>query len=51
MRKDPSAFAQAMNASQRAGGDGPKMDQIRVAKGPGSRGPVINNPIELPERK
>jgi len=50
MEKDPNAFAQAIMAGNRAEG-GPKMDQIRVAKGPGPRGPVVNNPIELPEKK
>jgi len=49
MDKDPEAFAQAIMAGNRA--DGVKMDPIRVAKGPGPRGPVINNPIELPEKK
>jgi GLPGLI family protein len=49
MKKDPQAFAQAMNASQRADGDGPKMDHIKV--GPRFMGPMINNPIELPEKK
>jgi GLPGLI family protein len=50
MEKDPQAFANALNASNSAiaQGDGPKMDHIMVAKGPGPRGPVINNPIELP---
>jgi len=53
MEKDPNAFAQAIMAGNRANaqGDGPKMDNIRIAKGPGPRGPVINNPIELPEKK
>jgi len=27
------------------------MDNIKVARGHGPRGPVINNPIELPEKK
>jgi GLPGLI family protein len=49
MEKDPNAFAQAIMAGNRA--DGVKMDNIRVAKGPGPRGPVINNPIELPAKK
>jgi len=53
MEKDPEAFAQAINASNRASaqGGGEKMDNIRVMKGPGPRGPVINNPMELPEKK
>ena len=49
MEKDPQAFAQAIMAGNRA--DGVKMDNIRVAKGPARRGPVTNNPIELPEKK
>jgi GLPGLI family protein len=53
MKKDPQAFAQAINAGNRASaqGDGVKMDNIKVIKGPGLRGPVMNNPIELPEKK
>jgi len=53
MDKDPEAFAQAVNAGNHvsAQGGGEKMDNIRVMKGPGPRGPVINNPIELPENK
>lgn len=39
--KDPNAFAQAMSSQ----GDGPKMDR---KAGPA---PVLNNPIELPEKK
>ncbi|WP_295666447.1 GLPGLI family protein [uncultured Mucilaginibacter sp.] len=49
MEKDPEAFAQAVMAGNRA--DGVKMDNIRVRKGPAPRGPVINNPMELPEKK
>src|SRR6185503_1837499 len=49
MERDPQAFAQAIMAGSRA--DGVKMDPIRVGKGPGPRGPVINNPIELPDKK
>ena len=49
MEKDPEAFAQAVMAGNRA--DGVKMDNIKIAKGPGRRGPVINNPMELPEKK
>jgi GLPGLI family protein len=47
MRKDPNAFAQSMAAAQAAsqGRPAPKID-IRI--GPQ---PVINNPIELPEKK
>jgi len=53
MEKDPEAFAQAVNAGNRASaqGGGEKMDNIRVMKGPGPRGPVINNPMELPENE
>ena len=49
MEKDPEAFAQAMNAAN-SHSDGPKMDQIVV--GPRHHGarPVMNNPIELPEK-
>jgi GLPGLI family protein len=48
MHKDPNAFAQASTAGQGGlKGDGPKMD----AKAKGAAGPVINNPIELPEKK
>jgi len=49
MRKDPQAFAQAVVVNNRAAGE--KMDQPMVRKGPGSSGPVINNPMELPEKK
>jgi GLPGLI family protein len=53
MQKDPEAFAQAINAGNRASaqGDGVKMDNVRVVKGPARHRPVINNPIELPEKK
>lgn len=54
MEKDPQAFAEALMASNRAAnarGDAPKMDRIRVAPGHGPHGPVINNPMELPEAK
>ena len=50
MKKDPQAFAQAIMAGNRASGDVP-MDHIRIKAGPGPKGPVINNPIELPEKK
>ncbi len=49
MQKNPDAVGQAMVAGNRAAGI--KTDNIRVPKGPGPRGPVINNPIELPENK
>jgi GLPGLI family protein len=42
MRRDPNAFVQARGSGP---GDGPKMD---VKNGPGL---VMNNPIELPEKK
>jgi GLPGLI family protein len=50
MQKDPQAFAQAVMASQRGNiqGDGPKPDPLKIKARPG---PVINNPIELPEKK
>jgi GLPGLI family protein len=49
MRKDPQAFADAIN-SQNANmpGDGPKPDHIKIKMGPRR---VENNPIELPETK
>jgi len=50
MRKDPNAFGQAMNAANRA--EGLKTYDFKAAKRPGgNHGPVINNPIELPEKK
>lgn len=50
MEKDPEAFAQAINvANSRA--DGPKMDHVLVApRRKGDTGPVMNNPLELPEK-
>jgi GLPGLI family protein len=55
-RKDPNAFAQSMMAARAggmaggnggmAGGNGPRM-KIDIKAGPS---PVINNPIELPEK-
>lgn len=49
MYKDPNAFAQMLMAQQGGNipGNGPKPDGIRIKVGPG---PVINNPIELPEK-
>jgi len=44
MRKDPNGVVEAINA-----GNGPKMDHIKA--GPPLMGPVINNPLELPEKK
>lgn len=49
MEKDPQAFAQGVMAGNRA--SGVKADNIKVPKGRGPHGPVINNPIELPEKK
>jgi GLPGLI family protein len=49
MRKDPDAFAQSMMAGQGVssqGGTQHSVVKIKVAPGP-----VINNPIELPEKK
>lgn len=50
MRKNPQAFAQAVEAGNRASGDAP-MDHIMIKAGPSPKGPEINNPIELPEKK
>jgi GLPGLI family protein len=50
MQKDPQAFAEGIQAANRASGDAP-MDHIKIKQGPGLRGPVINNPMELPEKK
>lgn len=49
MRKDPDALVQSMLAAQAANmpGGGPKMN-MKIKVGPQ---PVINNPIELPEKK
>lgn len=47
MEKDPAAFAQAIMAANNHVEGGNK-DHIRVA--PKGTGPVINNPIELPEK-
>jgi GLPGLI family protein len=51
MEKDPEAFAQAINAAN-SRVEGPKMDHFVVIKKPkaGDTGPVMNNPIELPEK-
>lgn len=50
MRKDPAAFAQALNAAN-SQGDGPRQDHIVVRSGPRGAAPVFNNPIELPEKQ
>jgi GLPGLI family protein len=49
MRKDPDAFVQSMMASHNANmpANAPR-PQIKIKMGPS---PVINNPIELPEKK
>ncbi|HEX3383720.1 MAG TPA: GLPGLI family protein [Mucilaginibacter sp.] len=44
MKKNPNGVVEAVNA-----GNGPKMDHIKM--GPPLRGPVTNNPVELPEKK
>ena len=54
MEKDPQAFAEAIMANQQTGAQGDdaaKMDHIKIRPGHGLGGPVINNPIELPEKK
>ena len=50
MRKDPDAFVQSMMAStgMNAPGNGSRPDKIKIKVGPP---PVINNPIELPEKR
>lgn len=45
IRKNPNGVVEAMNA-----GNGPKADHIMVKAAPGGP-PVINNPVELPEKK
>jgi len=50
IRKNPQGVADAINASPRVSGDAPR-DQIMIKAGPGPIGPVINNPMELPEKK
>jgi GLPGLI family protein len=47
MEKDPAAYAQAINTAT-SQSDGPKTDHLMIA--PEGTGPVINNPIELPEK-
>jgi GLPGLI family protein len=49
IKKNPNAVNQAMVAGNRAAGV--RTDAVRIMTGPGSRGPVTNNPIELPETK
>jgi GLPGLI family protein len=49
MEKDPEAFAQAINAANSR--SDPKADHVLIRKRPkGEPGPVMNNPIELPEK-
>lgn len=50
MRKNPQAFAQAVEAGNRASGDAP-MDHIMIKAGPAPKGQLINNPMEQPEQK
>jgi GLPGLI family protein len=50
MTKDPRAFAPAVPMGNGTG-DGVKTGGVMVPKGAPPRGPVINNPIELPENK
>ncbi len=50
MKKNPQAFAQAIEAGNRVSGDA-SMDHIMIKAGPAPKGPEINNPIELPEKK
>jgi GLPGLI family protein len=50
-QKDPNAFAQSMISARGGGPGGPAGDTrsgIKVKTGPG---PVINNPLELPEKQ
>ncbi|MFL5747809.1 MAG: GLPGLI family protein [Niastella sp.] len=50
MEKNPEAFAQAINAAIDRG-DKPNSDHVMVRRRPnGDSGPVMNNPIELPEK-
>lgn len=49
MEKDPEAFAQAINAANSR--SDPKASHVMIRPGPkGDPGPVMNNPIELPEK-
>jgi hypothetical protein len=49
MEKDPEAYAQAINAANSQ--SDPKADHVMIRKMPnGDSGPVMNNPIELPEK-
>jgi hypothetical protein len=49
MEKDPAAYAQAINTAN-SQSDGPKTDHLMVSADKKGTGPVINNPIELPEK-
>jgi len=50
MEKDPEAYAQAINAANSRAG-GPEQDHVMIRRNPnGNAGPVMNNPIELPEK-
>lgn len=49
MDKDPQAFAQAINAANSR--SDPKADHVLIRPRPkGDPGPVMNNPLELPEK-
>lgn len=49
MEKDPEAFAQAINAANSR--SDPKADHVVIRSRPkGDAGPVMNNPLELPEK-
>jgi GLPGLI family protein len=57
-KKDPNAFAQSMMAARGGGGPGPTAGGPTSDRGPGMKidikkgsGPVINNPLELPEKQ
>ena len=49
MEKDPAGFAQAINAAN-SQGEGGNKDHLMVRAGKKGTGPVLNNPIELPEK-
>jgi GLPGLI family protein len=49
MEKDPAAFAQAINTAN-SQGEGGNKDHLMVRADKKGPGPVLNNPIELPEK-
>ena len=49
--KDPNAFAQSAMAARNSGGPGDNGLKTGIKLKPRSAGPVINNPIELPEKQ